>query len=71
MTLRRGTEREAGGGGARTPFRSARGEDASADEGGPGAGVISVGEFTRRVKTLLEEGLPAGWVRGEISNRTE
>ena len=59
MTLRRGTEREAGGGARMSP-RSARGEDASPDEAGPGAGVISVGEFTRRVKTLLEEGVPAG-----------
>ena len=68
MTLRRGTERETGGSGARISSRSARGEDASTDDGGPGSGVISVGEFTRRVKTLLEEGLPAGWVRGEVSN---
>jgi exodeoxyribonuclease VII large subunit len=30
--------------------------------------VATVTEFTRRVKALLEEGLPAGWVRGEISN---
>jgi exodeoxyribonuclease VII large subunit len=30
--------------------------------------VSSVTEFTRRVKTLLESGLPAGWVRGEVSN---
>ncbi len=68
MTLRRGIEREAGGGGLRTPSRAARSDDPSTDDGGPGAGVISVGEFTRRVKTLLEEGLPAGWVRGEVSN---
>lgn len=68
MTLRRGIEREAGAGGARTPSRTARSDDSSTDDGGPGAGVISVGEFTRRVKTLLEEGLPAGWVRGEVSN---
>jgi exodeoxyribonuclease VII large subunit len=68
MTLRRGIEREAGVGGARTPSRTARSDDPSTDDGGPGAGVISVGEFTRRVKTLLEEGLPAGWVRGEVSN---
>jgi len=68
MTLRRGIEREAGGGGLRTPSRAARSDDSSTDDGGPGAGVISVGEFTRRVKTLLEEGLPAGWVRGEVSN---
>jgi len=30
--------------------------------------VESVGEFTRRVKTLLEEGLAPAWVRGEVSN---
>jgi exodeoxyribonuclease VII large subunit len=30
--------------------------------------VQSVTEFTRRVKTLLETQLRAGWVRGEISN---
>ncbi|MDP0497246.1 MAG: exodeoxyribonuclease VII large subunit [Verrucomicrobiota bacterium JB024] len=30
--------------------------------------VLSVGEFTRRVKDLLESNLPPCWVRGEISN---
>ena len=30
--------------------------------------VASVTEFTRRVKELLEGGLPPGWVRGEVSN---
>ncbi|MBX3736883.1 MAG: exodeoxyribonuclease VII large subunit [Candidatus Didemnitutus sp.] len=30
--------------------------------------VQSVAEFTRRVRELLKGGLPAGWVRGEISN---
>ncbi|MCC6415133.1 MAG: exodeoxyribonuclease VII large subunit [Opitutaceae bacterium] len=30
--------------------------------------VESVSDFTRRVKTLLETNLRAGWVRGEISN---
>lgn len=30
--------------------------------------VQSVGEFTRRVRELLKGGLPAGWVRGEVSN---
>ena len=30
--------------------------------------VESVTDFTRRVKTLLESGMRAGWVRGEISN---
>ncbi|HWA09839.1 MAG TPA: exodeoxyribonuclease VII large subunit [Opitutaceae bacterium] len=30
--------------------------------------VESVTEFTRRVKTLLEEGIRPGWVRGEVSN---
>jgi hypothetical protein len=66
MTLRRGIEREAGAGGARTPSRTARSDDSSTDDGGPGAGVISVGEFTRRVKTLLEEGLPAGCFRLKV-----
>ncbi len=28
----------------------------------------SVSEFTRRVKQLLEGGLPPGWIRGEVSN---
>jgi exodeoxyribonuclease VII large subunit len=37
----------------------------SADEAGR---VQSVTEFTRRVRELLKGGLPAGWVRGEISN---
>lgn len=30
--------------------------------------IISVGDFTRRVKTLLEGELVPGWVRGEVSN---
>lgn len=30
--------------------------------------VQTVTEFTRRVRELLKGGLPAGWVRGEISN---
>jgi exodeoxyribonuclease VII large subunit len=30
--------------------------------------VASVGEFTRRIKTLLETGIRPGWVRGEVSN---
>jgi len=30
--------------------------------------VETVSEFTRRVKTLLENGIGAGWVRGEVSN---
>lgn len=30
--------------------------------------ALSVTEFTRRVKAVLTRGLPAGWVRGEISN---
>ena len=33
-----------------------------------GTRAESVTEFTRRVKTLLETGLKAGWVRGEVSN---
>ena len=31
-------------------------------------GALSVGELTRRVKSLLEEAFPELWVRGEISN---
>ncbi len=30
--------------------------------------VATVTDFTRRVRELLKAGLPAGWVRGEISN---
>ncbi|WOO42962.1 exodeoxyribonuclease VII large subunit [Rubellicoccus peritrichatus] len=30
--------------------------------------VLAVGDFTRRIKDLLEGGLPACWVRGEVSN---
>lgn len=33
-----------------------------------GTSVVSVSEFTRRVKTLLEGGIRPGWVRGEVSN---
>ncbi len=36
--------------------------------GGEDARVESVSVFTRRVKTLLESGLGASWVRGEVSN---
>lgn len=69
MTPPTGSEGEfSRAGGAVTRSRSGRGEAGGTDEGGPGAGVISVGEFTRRVKRLLEDGMPAGWVRGEVSN---
>ncbi|MFI5357621.1 MAG: exodeoxyribonuclease VII large subunit, partial [Opitutales bacterium] len=36
----------------------------------PGSGdrVATVGEFTRRIKALLESGIRPGWVRGEVSN---
>jgi exodeoxyribonuclease VII large subunit len=30
--------------------------------------VVPVGEFTRRVKAVLESGIRPGWVRGEVSN---
>lgn len=30
--------------------------------------VLTVGEFTRRLKTLVEGAVPPGWVRGEVSN---
>ena len=36
--------------------------------GGEDERVVSVSEFTRRVKTLLESGIRPGWVRGEVSN---
>lgn len=36
--------------------------------GGTDDRVESVTEFTRRVKTLLENGIRPGWVRGEVSN---
>jgi len=36
-----------------------------------GGKVATVGEFTRRVKTLLETGIAPGWVRGEVSNLRE
>lgn len=36
--------------------------------GDQGVRAESVTEFTRRVKTLLESGIRAGWVRGEVSN---
>ena len=31
-------------------------------------GVETVSKFTRRVKTLLETGVNAGWIQGEVSN---
>ena len=33
-----------------------------------GVKIISVGEFTRSVKGLLEETFPSVWIAGEISN---
>ncbi len=36
--------------------------------GGPVQRAETVTEFTRRVKALLKGGMPAGWVRGEVSN---
>ncbi len=41
---------------------------AEIDLGDSGARAESVGEFTRRVKSLLESGIRPGWVRGEVSN---
>jgi len=32
------------------------------------AQILSVGELTRRIKTLLEDAVPEVWIRGEISN---
>lgn len=37
-------------------------------EGTPREAVETVSKFTRRVKTLLETGLDAGWIQGEVSN---
>jgi exodeoxyribonuclease VII large subunit len=42
--------------------------NAELELGGEGRAVETVSEFTRRVKTLLEEGFPPTWVRGEVSN---
>jgi exodeoxyribonuclease VII large subunit len=36
--------------------------------GGPADLAQTVGEFNRRVRVLLKEGIPPGWVRGEVSN---
>jgi exodeoxyribonuclease VII large subunit len=41
---------------------------AEIDLGDGRARAESVGEFTRRVKSLLESGIRPGWVRGEVSN---
>ena len=41
---------------------------AKAELEGEGARAESVSDFTRRVKVLLESGIPPGWVRGEVSN---
>src|ERR1700690_1421033 len=38
------------------------------DTQGAESGTVSVTEFTRRVKTVLEGGIEACWVRGEVSN---
>ena len=38
------------------------------DLGGKSDQVVSVSEFTRKVKALLESGIRLGWVRGEVSN---
>ena len=35
------------------------------DLGGKSDQVVSVSEFTRKVKALLESGIRPGWVRGE------
>jgi len=40
----------------------------SAAAGSADRAVETVSEFTRRVKALLETGIRAGWVRGEVSN---
>ena len=38
------------------------------DLGGESDRVVSVSEFTRKVKVLLESSIRPGWVRGEVSN---
>ena len=35
---------------------------------GRSGSVETVTQFTRRIKTLLEGGLRASWIRGEVSN---
>ena len=42
--------------------------DRPIDPGETGTRAESVSEFTRRVKTVLEEMIRPGWVRGEVSN---
>src|SRR5271165_2171228 len=42
--------------------------NASTDLGGPETRPLSVTEFTRRVKALLEGAMGSCWVRGEVSN---
>jgi exodeoxyribonuclease VII large subunit len=32
------------------------------------ARILSVGDLTRRIKVLLEDGVPEVWIRGEVSN---
>lgn len=39
-------------------------------QGPDGSDVLSVTEFTRRVKTAIERAVPRCWVRGEVSNLT-
>lgn len=38
--------------------------------GPDGSEILSVAEFTRRVKTAIERAVPRCWVRGEVSNLT-
>jgi len=45
-----------------------RTRDEALFSGEAGAEVESVSAFTRRVKTVLENGIAPGWVRGEVTN---
>lgn len=38
--------------------------------GPDGSEILSVGDFTRRVKSAIESAVPRCWVRGEVSNLT-
>ena len=43
-------------------------ESAEPGDASPGARPLTVTEFTRRVKQVLEGGVDACWVKGEVSN---
>src|SRR5262249_31584717 len=69
------------GRGAASPARRARGTDCAIERRKPrgspemsrspipdGVKVLTVGEISRNVKSLLEEAYPSVWVSGEVSN---